>query len=320
MATTTSPRVLVLGGTGMLGSIIVDDLAAQGRFNLVATARDAQTVTWARSRVPQADWKVFDAQGADPEAALESILSGGPRVDWIINAIGIIKPLIKDDNASEVERAIRVNSLLPHLLARRAEVSGARVLQIATDCVYSGVKGMYVEADAHDPLDVYGKSKSMGEVHSSVVHHLRCSIIGPEGKGHRSLLDWFRGQAQGATLNGFTNHRWNGVTTLHYGRLCAGIITANIKLPHLQHIVPTDTITKHELLVCFAKNYNRADLTINPTQAKVMIDRTLQTSNDTLNRAIWAAAGYTTPPTVPQMVEEMAKFNFRFAPQKSMTC
>ena len=47
----------------------------------------------------------------------------------------------------------------------------------------------------HDDLWFVGKrlTKSVGEVHSPAVHHLRCSIIGPELRGHRSLLDWFRG-------------------------------------------------------------------------------------------------------------------------------
>lgn len=307
------PRVLILGGTGMLGSIIVDEFAVKDEFVVGATARDADTLHRAKHRLTcngaGIEWFTFDAQGRDPEASLGFLQSW----DWVINAIGIIKPLIKDDNAAEVERAIRVNAHFPHMLARHAASVNARVLQIATDCVYSGVKGRYVEADAHDPLDVYGKTKSLGEIRAPNVFHLRCSIIGPEARGHRSLLDWFRGQANGAKLSGFTNHRWNGVTTLHFGRLCAGIIRENIALPHLQHLIPTGEVTKHELLLAFADSYKRADLAIAPTEAKVMIDRTLRTSDEATNAKIWKAAGYATPPTVPQMVSEMAKFNYRLA-------
>lgn len=303
-------RILVLGGTGMLGSMVVDELTSRGGDTIVATARDAKTADYGRSKVGQAEWRVFDAEGPDPEAAVRSLL---PGFDWTINCIGIIKPLIRDDNAAEVERAIRVNSLLPHLLARQAESLGGKVLQIATDCVYSGSKGNYVEADAHDALDVYGKTKSLGEVRSPHVRHLRCSIVGPEGKGHRSLLDWFRGQPQGGSLSGFTNHQWNGVTTLHYARLCAGAIASDIDLPHLLHIVPTGTISKHDMLVAFARAYGRGDLTINPTEAKIMIDRTLGSANHATNTALWMAAGYAAPPTVAHMIDEMASFRYRFA-------
>ena len=93
--------------------------------------------------------------------------------------------------------------MLPHQLARKAESSGAKVIQIATDCVYSGKKGEYVESDEFDPLDVYGKTKSLGEVTSPGVYHLRCSIIGPEPKEHKFLLDWFLGQPKNARVNGY---------------------------------------------------------------------------------------------------------------------
>ena len=106
-----------------------------------------------------------------PRAAARRRLGG--------HAIGVIKPYIRDDDAAAVERALRVNGLFPHILARAAERSGCRVLQIATDCVYAGTIGNYREAAPHDALDVYGKTKSLGEVNSAAVHHLRCSIIGP---------------------------------------------------------------------------------------------------------------------------------------------
>src|SRR5436190_133310 len=83
-----------------------------------------------------------------------------------------------DVRPSEVERAVDVNARLPHLLGELARGADARILQIATDCVYSGSRGEYVESDPHDALDVYGKTKSLGESFQETVHHLRCSIIG----------------------------------------------------------------------------------------------------------------------------------------------
>ena len=44
------------------------------------------------------------------------------------------------------------------------EQSNGPILQIATDCVYSGATGGYTESSSHDALDVYGKTKSLGEV------------------------------------------------------------------------------------------------------------------------------------------------------------
>lgn len=333
-----SSKVLVLGGTGMLGSMVVDYLSRQPGLEVTATARKHSTVLemlkshdgtvtpnppatkvlpkdidlhgwFITSKTDGLKWRSFDAGSFEFGEDLSNIAG----CDWIINAVGITKPLIHDDNAVEVQQAIRINSIFPHRLAQRAETIGARVLQIATDCVYSGSKGNYVEGDAHDALDVYGKTKSLGEVHATNAHHLRCSIIGPEPLAPKFLLEWFTRQPKGASVSGYLNHRWNGVTTLHFARLCHGIIQQNISLPHLQHIVPNGEVTKHELLKCFARSYQREDITIKPTQASVVIDRTLATANTDLNRTLWAAAGYSRPPSVPEMVAEMAGYDYRFA-------
>ncbi|MGH7238750.1 MAG: sugar nucleotide-binding protein, partial [Candidatus Saccharimonadales bacterium] len=219
-------------------------------------------------------------------------------------------PYIHDDDAQEVERAVRVNTLFPHLLSKAAEKTGAQIIQIATDCVFSGEKGEYTETDAHDALDVYGKTKSLGEAYFGNIHHIRCSIIGPELKSHLSLMDWFLGQPQNAELNGFSNHQWNGLTTLHYAKLCQGIIKSGINLKHIQHVIPGNIISKANLLKVFAKDFNRGDVKINVVEAPKVIDRTLATNNNELNRAIWKAAGYDKPPTIEQMVAELARYGF----------
>jgi dTDP-4-dehydrorhamnose reductase len=300
-------KVLVLGASGMLGSLVTTALASSGEVDLSATVRSEELAAPGRNRLPDVDWRLFDASAPDGFAALSG-------AKWIVNCIGIIKPLIHDDNAFEVERAVRINSLLPHELARCAEVYGARVLQIATDCVYSGAEGRYVETDLHDALDVYGKTKSLGEVWSPNVFHLRCSIVGPEFGPRKSLLEWFRAQPRAGSVSGYTNHDWNGVTTFHYGKLCAGVILGGIELPHLQHVVPAGSVTKYELLESFAATFDRGDITIEPAEAPTAVDRRLATLDEALNLRLWQAAGYETPPTVPEMVSELAGVGAGIAP------
>lgn len=303
--------VLVLGGTGMLGSMVTDELARRSGIRVTATwrasSRNAQPV-----KIPGVEWFLFDA--ADP--SLEEALLACGHHQWIINCIGITKPLIRDDNPQQIERALRINALLPHAVARFAEVLGARVLQIATDCVYSGAKGGYVETDTHDALDVYGKTKSLGECFSPNMINLRCSIIGPEPKDFKFLLEWFRSQPDGAEVNGFINHKWNGITTLHFARLCAGIIETESQMPHLQHVVPAGVISKAEMLREFAAAYRRPDVHIKDTVAPSVIDRTLSTASPEPNRQLWQAAGYRIPPTVSEMIDEVARYPYRFAGQE----
>lgn len=208
--------------------------------------------------------------------------------DWVLNAAGKIKPYCDD-----VPSAIKVNALFPHTLP-------TKTIQIATDCVYSGKKGKYTESDPHDALDAYGKTKSLGE--APHIYNLRCSIIGPEEKTHTSLLDWFLAQTE---ANGFTNHLWNGITTYHFSKICQGAIREGIALPHLQHIVPADKVTKAELLRIIAKAYKK-DIKVTDVEAPEAVDRTLDTNNKAKNRELWKAAGYDTPPTIEQMITELA--------------
>lgn len=304
-------KVIVLGASGMLGSMITDVLARDNDLAITATVRSEKALEKGRELLPSVDWQRFDAAGSDLPYALDII----NRHTWVINAIGITKPLIHDDNAFEVERAIRINSLFPHWLAAKAQAVGAQVLQIATDCVYSGSKGAYIETDRHDALDVYGKTKSLGEVMQPCMHHLRCSIIGPEPKDFKFLLEWFRRQPVSAQVNGYINHRWNGVTTFHFARIIQGIIKAGITLPHVQHLVPTGDVTKAEMLKEFSQAYNRQDVQIRDTAASLVIDRRLSTNNPDLNQQLWQLAGYNSPPTVPEMIIELSQYDYRLAGQ-----
>lgn len=297
-------NVLILGGSGMLGSMLAAVLSGRQGFRVAATARSKELADEYAARLPGARWMVFDGARDNPAALLAE--AGEPR--WILNAIGITKPLVRDDNPWQVERAVRINALLPHHLAEAAIAAGARILQIATDCVYSGQRGAYTEEDPHDALDVYGKTKSLGECQFENACHLRCSIVGPEPKDYKFLLEWLLGQSEGARVNGFTNHRWNGLGTLQFARLCAAVMEQEITLPRVLHVVPSGAITKADLLREMARCWGRGDIAVNDTDAKVVVDRTLATSQPELNRRLWQAAGYPAPPSVPEMMAELAQF------------
>lgn len=301
----TRKNVVVLGGTGMLGAMVATVLARQDGLAVTATRRSTESVLLGHLAVTWRELDAFSASVQDCRQACEG-------ASWIINCIGITKPLIADDDAVKVDRAIRVNAVFAHTLATAAQELRARVLQIATDCVYSGRTGSYREADAHDALDVYGKSKSLGEVSAAGFHHIRASIIGPEPKEYKFLLEWFTGQPHGAALNGFTNHLWNGVTTLHFAKILLGIIQADVSLPKVHHLLPADRITKAAMLNCFARSYGRGDIVVKEIEAGSSIDRTLSTCQESLNQQLWALAGYDTAPTVEQMIEELSHYDVGF--------
>lgn len=272
MSASTTPSVVVLGANGMLGSMVAHYLQHQTQFKVITTTR----------RSNEKNATTFDALDFLHHPEKYSFLH---EADYVINCIGIIKPHCHDDNPDQVWSAIQVNAAFPHHLARTLATRKTKILQIATDCVYSGTKGKYSEPDLHDALDVYGKTKSLGEGQYDNLLNIRSSIIGPEQGTSLSLLEWFLHQPKEAELKGFQHHVWNGVTTLQFAQLCASIIDSNSftelrKTSHLHHFVPNSTVTKFELLSLFQKifktQYQIEEVTAQ-TSTVPAVDRTLAT-------------------------------------------
>ena len=229
--------------------------------------------------------------------------------DYIINCIGAIKPRIDEKFMYSVKDAIEINSIFPHELLEATANTQVKVIQIATDCVFSGLKGAYSETDSHDALDVYGKTKSLGEILSPNFLNIRASIIGPEKGRATSLLEWFLNQPKNSQIRGFANHYWNGVSTFHFAKVCLGVIASGNFESGKVHLVPQDKVNKFQLLNFFMGAYSRQDLQISEEYPDALVDRTLTTSNPLLNETLWKNAGYIEIPTIRQIVYEMKNFS-----------
>jgi dTDP-4-dehydrorhamnose reductase len=271
MKKTLKPRVIILGATGMLGSLVFEYLQQNPDLIVLGTAR--RTIA-GMLQFDAADFVAGRISANDLQTA-----------DYIINCIGIIKPHCHDDNEVQVANAIAVNALFPHALASELAKlkKSPKIIQIATDCVYSGKTGDYLESALHDPIDVYGKTKSLGEVRLENLLNIRCSIIGPEKGTSLSLLEWFLHQPSKAKLSGYDNHFWNGITTLQFAELCEKIIMQNsfanlVKTNHLHHFLPNEKVTKFELLQIFQKVFMTDYVIAQTSAATGMVDRSLKTN------------------------------------------
>lgn len=280
--------VLVLGGTGMLGHAVVEEFK-NFPGKVLFSSRGGTGIH-------------FDVL-KDSTEVLSSMIQDG---DYVINCLGVTKPHINDDLESDREKAVKVNSIFPAELAALAELNGARVIQIATDCVYSGRQGQYLETDPHDAEDVYGKTKSMGEVNSPNVMHLRASTIGREQGRSTLLLEWVLSHPIGATIPGYTDHFWNGVTTNHFAKIAGGLIETGGFRSGLSHLVPANSMSKAELVKAIAEAFGRTDLDVRDTESGKPTDRTLSTIDPEFNKILWAGAGYQEIPTIQQLIAEIA--------------
>ncbi|KND55038.1 dTDP-4-dehydrorhamnose reductase [Candidatus Paraburkholderia kirkii] len=110
-----------------------------------------------------------------------------------------------DKAESDVEAAMRANGEAPGVLAEEVKRLGAALVHYSTEYVFDGTKlGAYVEDDAVNPQNVYGKSKLAGEkaIAASGCDHLifRTSwVYGMRGKNF--LLTMLRLGAERDELN-----------------------------------------------------------------------------------------------------------------------
>jgi len=252
---TCKGRVLVLGGSGMLGNAVGAHFINSGWDVTVSFRKSGQHVAYGPKRIE------FDA--------LSSSLDDLPTsFDYLINCIGIIKPFMAADPIA----ARLVNAVFPWKLADWCSKHGIKMIHITTDCVFSGAKGKYVESDLHDALDDYGKSKSLGEpVDRCMV--LRTSIIGEEIHKNASLIAWAKNQ-KGKAVKGFTNHFWNGVTTKQYAKACDSIMSDGLWEKGLFHIFAPEAVSKYDMMAFFNEKFDLG-LAIEPFEAKPACDRSM---------------------------------------------
>lgn len=280
-------NVLVLGVTGMLGSAVFRQLSSDQRYRVWGTLRNAG----GRRHFPE-QFQAHMISNVDvlDQDVLVNVLER-VRPDVVINCVGLIKQLA---DAKDPLSALPINSMLPHRLAKLCGLAGARLIHVSTDCVFSGRKGMYSEADLSDAEDLYGKSKFIGELHE-LTHAitLRTSIIGHELGTHFSLIDWFLSQT--GPVKGYAKAIFSGLPTVELARVMKDYVIPNPELHGLYH-VSVEPIDKLSLLRLVGEVYGHR-IEIIPDE-QVCIDRSLDSSR------FRQATGYV-PPAWPELVKLM---------------
>jgi dTDP-4-dehydrorhamnose reductase len=280
-------KVLVLGVTGMLGSTLFRYLSADTNYQVWGTLRSPPGNKYFSCDTHSRLISHIDVLDADDlVSVMEQV-----RPDVVINCVGLIKQLA---DAKDPLTALPINAMFPHRLAKLCALSGARLVHISTDCVFSGRKGMYVEQDVSDAEDLYGKSKFIGELHD-IAHAitLRTSIIGHELQSRESLIDWFLSQKE--STKGYEKAIFSGLPTIELARVIKEYVIPRPELNGLYH-VSVESIDKLSLLKLVAEVYHK-EIDIVPDD-RVCIDRSLDSSR------FQQATGYI-PPSWPELVKSM---------------
>jgi len=279
-------RILVFGGNGMLGHQLCRILA--DRMDIWATFREMPKYI----RFLPKERLIANIFVQDTERVQEVLDSIQP--DIVINAVGIVK---QRDEAKQAIPSIQVNALFPHQLADMCIERSIRVIQISTDCVFSGLRGKYTEADTPDPVDLYGRSKLLGELNRPGCLTLRTSIIGWQLNTYSSLLSWFS-QQRGQRIKGYQQAIYSGFSTYVLASLISDLIETRPDLFGLYQVA-SEPISKYDLLVALRDKLDWEDIEIEPDD-NFYCDRSL------IGTRFSVATGWKTP-TWDEMISGLAE-------------
>ena len=285
-------KLLILGASGLLGNTLIKYFFRKSNYQTFGTIRDNLQVNFFDKKYHKNFRILNDILNF---AELENIIDNF-RPNVVINCIGLNNKIKKNDFFT-IEKYILINSLYPHKLQSICSRFGIRLIQLSSDCVFSGIKGNYSEKDLPDPLDIYGKSKLMGELESDNCLTIRKSVIGHELITKEGLLDWFL--SRNDKVEGYERAIFSGLTVLELARIIDNFILPRTKLKGILHIAGFP-ISKYDLLRIISSEYKKSIELIPNDSLKV--NRSLDSTYFT------RLTGYQIKPW-PLLIKSMREFN-----------
>ncbi len=227
-----SKKILVIG-TGFLGRYLLRELNSSS-IQAYGTSFNQST---------QDKFKV-DLRNID--SIKKCVLQLKP--DTIINCAANVDLDFLEKNEKQ---AIAINAVGAKNLAIVTNQNDIRLIHISTDGIFDGKKGNYSEEDIPNPVNVYGKSKLMGEQliqeNSNNYVILRTNFYGYNEQG-KHLLNWvLTTLKQKKQLIGFDDILF---TPLEISNLCMMIRDITMKNIHgIIHLASDKTISKYQFAI-----------------------------------------------------------------------
>lgn len=270
-------KILILGAAGMAGHVVYTYFSELNKYEIVGTT-NSNNLNGVSIKL-----NIFDIESV--KRVIEEV-----NPDIIINCIGMLIQTSK----TNPDQTIFGNAYFPHLLKKLASDNDAKLIHISTDCVFSGKAGHYTETSFKDATDIYGASKSLGEIIDDENLTIRTSIIGPELKVNgEGLFHWF--MLQTGTVNGYKSNYWSGVTTLELAKFIEWVI--DNPYTGLVHLTNGQPISKYDLLTVFNNVYNKGIKIID--EKDYICDKSFVNTNKDIKYSV---------PQYKEMLEEQKNF------------
>jgi dTDP-4-dehydrorhamnose reductase len=268
-------RVCILGSGGMLGHMLVRVLSET--HDVYGTSKQEWSAASGLAKFLSKEKWIAGVDAKDITTVDDFFREH--QFDVVINCIGVVKQ--RGHRTSEDEM-IEVNAHFPHKLLRICDASDARLIQISTDCVFSGNKGNYLVTDNPDPIDIYGSSKLAGEIVDDHNLTIRTSHVGRELSNFTSLFEWILNN-RGKKVVGYSNAIYSGLTTFSLSVVINSLLTTGSSINGLVHVA-SSPISKFQLIT---ELNNRLDLGLDiKIDDSVVLNRSLLSSDQITQHGI----------------------------------
>jgi len=290
--------VLVLGGDSGIGREIVRLLSKDKDTQVWATFADR--ALQAPDDCRKLSFKPPTSRRSCAERLREVLEASKPQA--VVNCLSAPPKESEED----MERALLLNSLLPHIVASEVNQIGAITIQPSSYAVFQPSAALRTETSATDATTVYGRSSAIGEVSAKGVYHLRADIIGPRIPGN--LLDTIHETESALDITEYAYSK--PITTLAFAKIVRGLIRDEAKreqIGNLHHLMSEGDTSVFDQVVSLISHFRQESREIFDKQRPESAKESVRVDTDAPaeHALLWEIAGYSNVPTFDELAEEL---------------
>ncbi len=288
-----SAKVLVIGGTGLVGNALVRNWASRGVEVAAATYHCHASGSFLQ--LDMQDESSVRALLAAHRPAVVAVPAANPYVDYC-------------ELHPEETRKVNVEGTLN--VARACRDLGARMIFYSSDYVFDGVKGIYTEEDEPCPINEYGRQKAEAErgVLAANPRNLVIRTSGAYGwqwEPKNFVLQIRARLAAGQEMPVADDLRYNPTYVENLAEITAELIEAGAS--GIFHVVGSDEIVRFEFASRVARAFGLDEGLLKPVPSARLASPTPRPKESSLRTDKVRAAVAVHPVGVDQGLRRMLK-------------
>lgn len=248
-------KLIIIGASGLLGGKIIESALKKG-FTIYGTYYNH----------PINNVNSIKLDLTDKNLIYKTIKNINPEV--VINTAALT-----DVDACEAdhELAYNINVEAAATLANASSNVGAQLIQVSTDYVFDGKKGIYSEEDETHPINYYGYSKLISEEKVKSLAKewciVRTSVVFGWGRQHRpNFVTWvINGLRRGMKFNVVIDQYASPTFNSNLADMVVEIIER--KLTGLIHTAGLDRIQRYDMAVKIAEVFELDKKLLHPVNS-----------------------------------------------------